>query len=87
MTIPVQNDGKWNMYREIVQQNSELEEDIITLHHMLANASDYYGRMYEKYSDLYDLPGWEFLHVQLSFVVGDPEILLGVLPGEAEKLG
>jgi hypothetical protein len=28
MTIPVENDGKWNMYRDIVQQSSELQKDI-----------------------------------------------------------
>jgi hypothetical protein len=85
MTMPVENDGKWNIYREIVQQSPELEQDLITLHRLVAKASDHYDRIYERYIDSWELPGGQLLHSQLSFALGDPEILLGVLPGEAEK--
>jgi hypothetical protein len=82
MTKMVENDGKWNMYREIVELSIDLEEDIVVLRDLLASASEHYEEMYERYCDL---PGWAFLHVQLSFALGNPEILGGVLPGEAEK--
>jgi hypothetical protein len=85
MAIPAKNDGKWNMYREIVQQSPELEEDLITLHRMLESVRDFYEEMDEKHGFQYELPGWVFIYDQLFFAIGMPEILLGLLPGEAEK--
>jgi hypothetical protein len=81
VTKPVENDGTWNMYKDIVQESKELEEDIRRLHGMIAAASEYYEEIYERYCDLL---GWEFLHAQMSKALGRPEILLGVIPEEED---
>ena len=77
MTLPVNNDGTWNMYQDIVEQSEELEKDIRKLHSIRARAEDLFDEMYDKYCDL---PDWELLHAQISMSRLDPEVLLGVLP-------
>jgi len=66
------------MYKDIVQQSKELEEDIRRLHSLHVAALDYYEEMSERYCEL---PGWDFLHAQMSMTL--PllhEILLAVIP-------
>ena len=82
MTMPVENDGTWNMYRDIVEQSPELEEEIFRLQVMLEDADDLYQDICHRYCGL---PGWEFLESQVSMAIGNMGVLLGVLPGYAEK--
>jgi hypothetical protein len=85
MTIPVENDGKWNIYRDIVQQSSELQKDLREYRDLARLAEAKLAEMHERYFNEYDLPGWMLLKCQLDFALRDPEILGGVLPEEAEK--
>lgn len=59
-----------------------MEDDIRRLHGMIAAAEKHYEAMYERNCEL---PGWELLHAQISMALGQPEILLGVMPGEGQK--
>ena len=78
MTMPVENDGSWNIYKDIVLESQELENDIRKLHGMVAAAVKHYELMYEQYCEL---PGWELLHAQISMTLPwQHEILLAVLP-------
>ena len=71
------------MYREILLQSRELQEDLYHLYCLLAAASEYYDKIYERNCEM---PGWLFVHSQLdAFALGNPEVVLGVLPSEAEK--
>ena len=79
VTTPVENDGTWNIYKEIVLESEELEEDVRRLHGLIAAAERHYEVMYERYCNV---PGWELLHAQMSKALGWPEILLEVLPDE-----
>ena len=83
MPKPVENDGTWNMYKDIVEQSKELEEDIRRLHGLLLAASDYYEEMFERYCEL---PGWYFLRAQMSMTLPrQHEILLAVIPEEEQE--
>jgi hypothetical protein len=79
VTKPVENDGTWNIYKDIVLDSEELEDDIRRLHASIAAAEKHYEVMCERYCEV---PGWELLHAQISMALGWPEILLGVLPDE-----
>lgn len=80
--MTIKNDGTWNMYRDIVEQRPKLEEDLRRLHCMLEEAEDYYGQICCEHEDL---PGWEILDGKASRAFGMTEILLALMPGEAEK--
>jgi hypothetical protein len=82
VTKPVENDGTWNVYKDIVSESEELEVDIRRLHAMIAAAEKHHEAMYERYREL---PGWQLLHAQISMALGQPEILLGVMPGEGQE--
>ncbi len=82
MTKPVENDGTWNIYKDIVSESEELEVDIRRLHAMIAAAEKHYEAMYERYCEL---PDWELLHAQISMALPwQSEILLAVIPEEEQ---
>ena len=69
MTVPVQNDGTWNMYQEIVEQSEELEKDLRSLHNIIARAGISTKRCM---IGTVTCPGGSYSTLQYPWLVGNP---------------